>query len=446
MTETPLVRLVDDDPDLLEAQMQALEIAGFRVESFADPALALRGLGPDWPGVVLSDVRMPGMDGFQLFERIRALDPELPVILLTGHGDVPMAVAALKQGVYDFLTKPIGGGPLAAAVGRAATARALVLENRDLRSRPVEAAQAEIGLMGQSPVMVHLRDTLARVAQLGGDMLITGPTGCGKRTAAQAIHRQSPRLGRAFTRIQCAALDDARFEAELMGAENPNPRLPRQSGKLEKTHRGTLFLDEIEALSLPLQARLQTILEAGEFWPTGAAAPRPLDVRIIASTRADLARLVDEGRFRGDLYYRIAGVTLHMPALAQRRQDIAVLFQHFLLQACQRLGVPVAPVTGAVKARLAGYGWPGNLSELQQFAENHALGLSPFDGADAGDDGPGLPDLMADYEAELIRDALRLAGGNATQAMARLRLPRKTFYDKLARHGVRPADFRSGES
>lgn len=445
MTQSPPIRLVDDDPDLLEAQAQALQIAGFRTEVFSDPAQALRGLGREWPGVVLSDVRMPGMDGFQLFERIHAMDPELPVILLTGHGDVPMAVAALKQGVYDFLTKPIGGGPLAAAVSRAAQARALVLENRALRNRPEQVAQTDIGLMGQSPVMVHLRDTLERVGQLGGDVLIVGPAGCGKRTAAHAIHRHSPRLGRPFTRIQCAALDEARFDAELLGSDNSNPRLPRQPGKLEKTHRGTLFLDEVDSLPPALQARLHTILDTKEVWPAGAAAPRPLDLRVIASTRADLAQMVEDGRFRADLYYLIAGVTLHMPALAQRRDDVSVLFQHFLVQACRRLGVPVTPLTGAVKARLAGYGWPGNLSELQHYAENHALGLSPFDGGDGADDGPGLSDLMADYEAELIRDALRRAGGNATQAMARLRLPRKTFYDKLTRHGIKPADYRSGE-
>lgn len=441
MTDAPLVRLVDDDPDLLAAQEQSLRLAGFRAETFADPAEALRGLGPDWPGVVLSDVRMPGMDGFQLFERIHALDPELPVILLTGHGDVPMAVAALKQGVYDFLTKPIGGGPLAAALARAASARALVLENRALRARPAEEPATEIGLSGSSAVILHLRDSIERLAQLGGDVLILGPEGAGKRTAARSIHRQSPRRGRAFTRISCAALDEARFEAEFIGQEPASARLPRQPGKLEKTHRGTLFLDEIDALAPGLQARLQSILDAGEIWPAGAAAPRPLDLRLIASSRVDLAQMVDAGTFRGDLYYRISAASLQMPPLAQRREDVPALFRQFLLQACQRLSLPVAPVTGAVKARLSGYGWPGNLSELQQFAESHALGLSAFDGQ--GDTPQGLADLVADYEAELIRDALRMADGNATQAMARLKLPRKTFYDKLTRHGIRPATFRA---
>lgn len=441
MTDAPLVRLVDDDPDLLAAQEQSLRLAGFRAEPFSDPAEALRGLGPDWPGVVLSDVRMPGMDGLELFQRIHALDPELPVILLTGHGDVPMAVAALKQGVYDFLTKPIGGGPLAAALARAASSRALVLENRALRARPAEEPATEIGLSGSSPVILHLRDSIERLAQLGGDVLILGPEGSGKRTAARSIHRQSPRRGRAFTRVSCAALDEARFESEFIGQEAASARLPRQPGKLEKTHRGTLFLDEIDALAPPLQARLQAILDAGEIWPAGAAAPRPLDLRLIASTHADLAQMVEAGTFRGDLYYRISAGSLQMPALAQRREDVPALFRQFLLQACQRLNLPVAPVTGAVKARLASYGWPGNLSELQQFAESHALGLSAFDGQ--GDAPQGLADLVAEYEAELIRDALRMVDGNATRAMARLKLPRKTFYDKLTRHGIRPAAFRA---
>lgn len=448
MTDAPapdarLVRLVDDDPDLLEAQLQALQLAGFRAEAFTDPAEALGGLGPDWPGVVLSDVRMPGMDGFQLFERIHALDPDLPVILLTGHGDVPMAVAALKQGVYDFLTKPVGGGTLAAALARAASSRALVLENRALRRQQQDSAARETRLVGQSPFMQHLRETVARVAETGGDVLILGPGGSGKETVARAIHRQSPRRARAFVYVACAALDEARFETEMLGAE-PQGRAPRAPGRLEAAHRGTLYLDEIDALAPTLQARLLALIEAREIQPPGSAAPRPLDLRVIASSRADLERLMQEGAFRSDLYYRLSGVTLTLPPLVERREDIPALFRHFLLAAAARLNLPVAPVTGAVKARLAGHGWPGNLRELQQFAESHALGLTPFDPPQEGGEAPGLADLVAEYEAGLIREALRLAQGNATQAMTRLRLPRKTFYDKLARHGIKPADFRPG--
>lgn len=443
MTDAPLVRLVDDDPDLLEAQAQGLHLAGFRAETFTDAASALDGLGRDWPGVVLSDVRMPGMDGFQLFQRIHALDPDLPVILLTGHGDVPMAVAALKQGVYDFLTKPVGGDTLAAALTRAASNRALVLENRALRRQQQDSAARETRLIGQSPFMQHLRETISRLAEAGSDVLILGPGGSGKETVARAIHRQSPRRARAFVHIACAALDEARFEAEMLGTEQQG-RGPRQPGRLETAHRGTLYLDEIEALAPPLQARLLALIEARQIQPPGTAAPRPLDLRVIAASHADLPRLVQAGAFRGDLYYRLSGATLTLPPLAERREDIPELFRHFLLAASARLNLPVAPVTGAVKARLVGYGWPGNLRELQQFAESHALGLTPFDPRAEGDEAPGLADLVGEYEAELIRETLRLAQGNATQAMARLRLPRKTFYDKLTRHGIRPADFRPG--
>ncbi|WP_347265866.1 sigma-54 dependent transcriptional regulator [Paracoccus sp. (in: a-proteobacteria)] len=439
-----LVRLVDDDPDLLAAQAQALRLAGFDPETFDDPLAALEGLGPDWPGVVLSDVRMPGLDGFQLFERIHALDPDLPVILLTGHGDVPMAVAALRQGVYDFLTKPVGAGPLAAALARAASARALVLENRALRRQQQDAAARETRLIGSGPFMAHLRDSVARLAETGGDLLLTGPGGSGKEAVARAIHAQGPRRARTFVHVACAALDEARFDAEMLGSE-PQGRAPRQPGRLEAAHRGTLFLDEIEALSLPLQARIMALIETRAIQPPGSAAPRALDLRVIAASRADLAQRMSEGRFRGDLFYRLSAVTLRLPPLCERREDIPELFRHFLLEAAERLRLPVAPVTGAVKARLAAHGWPGNLRELRQFAEGHALGLSPFDAPGPEAEPPGLADLVAVYEAELIREALRLAQGNATQAMSRLRLPRKTFYDKLTRHGIRPADFRTPE-
>lgn len=442
MTDTPrLVRLVDDDEDLRLAQVQTIRIAGFAVESFASAAEALEGMTADYPGVVLSDVRMPGMDGLELFDRLHGIDPELPVILLTGHADVPMAVSALKQGAYDFLSKPIGADALLAAVGRACQSRALVMENRALRRLARDEAAQDSPLIGQSAVMAHLRDSIDRLAQAGGDLWLTGPGGSGKTTVARLIHRQSPRRARAFVHVPCATLDEARFEAEFLGTEAQG-RAPRSAGLLEKAHRGTLYLDEIDSLNPALQARILAVIEAGELWPAGAAAPRALDLRVIASTRDDPERLVRDGRLRGDLYYRLSGVVLALPPLVERREDIPELFRHFLLDACRRLDLPAQPVTPLVKARLAGHDWPGNLRELRQFAESHALGLSPFDGADEAAPERGLADLVAEYEAGLIREALRLSGGHAGRAMERLRLPRKTFYDKLTRHGIKPAEFR----
>lgn len=443
MTGLP-VRLVDDDADLLEVQTQALRIAGFTPEPFLRPQEALAGLTADYPGVILSDVRMPGMDGFQLFRHVQAIDEDLPVILLTGHGDVEMAVAALKAGAYDFLTKPVGLDALAAALRRASATRALVIENRKLRLIPA-APSPPSPLLGDSPVMSHLRDAVERVAESGVDALITGPGGAGKETVARAIHQQSRRRTRAFVHVACAAIDPERFETEFLGAEAGQPGAPRHArlaGRIEKAHRGTLFLDEIDALPPALQARLLSIIEVGEVVAAGSAAPRPVDLRILAASRHDLSVLVAEGGFRADLFYRLSGVTLHVPPLSARRGDIPILFRHFLTEASRRLDLPVPALTALTLARLQTHDWPGNLRELRQFAESTASGVSAFAiGTEAGN--PGFAEMVASYEAEILRESLRLAGGNASRAMEELRLPRKTFYDKLARHGIQPRDFRT---
>ncbi|MEI4487407.1 sigma-54 dependent transcriptional regulator [Frigidibacter sp. MR17.14] len=443
MTEDPgpLVRLIDDDEDLLTAQVQSLRRAGFTVEPFADPRAALEGLGADYPGVVLSDVRMPGIDGFELQRELQGRDPDLPVILLTGHGDVPMAVAALKGGAWDFLTKPAARDDLIAALRRATAARALVMENRALKRAAREAAPVDPFLAGDSAAMRSLRGAVARLAEAGAEVLILGPTGCGKTPVAEALHRDSPRRARALVTIDCPTLDPARFEVEMTGSAATG-QVGRVQGRLEAAHRGTLYLSGIDRLAPSLQPRLLAMIEAGEIWPPGTAAPRPLDLRVLASAREDLGRMAQERRFLPDLHYRLSGVVLSVPPLAARREDLPALFRRFLVEACQRLSLPLPEMTVAIKARLAGHGWPGNLRELRQFAEVVALGLSSAPEATASGEAPGLSDLVAGYEAELIREALRLAGGHATQAMERLRLPRKTFYDKLARHGIRASDFR----
>lgn len=442
--DKPLVRLVDDDADLLAAQVQALRIAGFQPEAFSAAEPALQGLGPDYPGVVLSDVRMPGMDGFAFHRRIQALDAELPVILLTGHGDVPMAVAALKAGAWDFLTKPASVDDLTAALRRAVQARALVMENRLLRALRPEPGVDPLQLLGDSAVMQHLRHTLARVAEAGVDALITGPIGAGKEAVARALHARGAQRARPFVHVVCAALDPARFEAEFLGQPANGPRGARLPGLLERAQRGTLFLDGIDMLDPALQARLLAVLGAETYTPAGAAAPRPLAMRILASSARDLAAEAAEGRFRGDLFYRLSGIVIQVPPLSARREDVPGLFRRFLLAECQRLSLPVPVISAAVQARLSGHDWPGNLRELQQFAGSTALGLQPpaLEGAAAGALPLGLGGQMAAYEAELIRAALRAAQGSVVRAMESLRLPRKTLYDKMARHGIDPDSFR----
>jgi two-component system C4-dicarboxylate transport response regulator DctD len=437
MTQPLRVRLIDDDEDLRMAQRQMLNIAGIEVEDFSGATAALTGLDRDYPGIVLSDVRMPEMDGIQLFRHLHAMDPDLPVILLTGHADVDMAVSALQAGAYDFLTKPVAGDVLTASLRRALATRALVLENRRLRQIGDDASLAHPPLMGDSPVMAHLRDALTRVAEAQSDALILGPGGAGKSLVARAIHRQGPRRGKAFMVLDCTNTNDATLDALLLGQQSPiGARHTRNPGLLEKAHRGVLCLEDITALPQSAQARLLNLIEAGEYWPAGAAAPRPLDLQIIATTDH-----IDPASLHQGLYYRLSRAVLGVPPLSDRMQDIPALFRSFLQTAADRLSRTVPPLTDHVMARLSAHPWPGNLRELQAFAEHHILGLSP-NATQQSQDRPPLPDMVAAYEAELIRDALRDCKGHATEAMSRLGLPRKTFYDKLTRHGIRPADYR----
>lgn len=434
-----LVRLVEDDEALRAAQVQGLKLRGFEVEAFDGAQAALAGLTRDYEGVILSDVRMPGMDGLEYARRVRAIDAELPVILLTGHGDVEMAVGALKEGAYDFLAKPVSGDLLNATLRRALGARRLVLENRALRM--IAPSEEGDGLPGQSPAMMQLRESAARVAEACLDTLITGASGVGKERLARFLHRQSPRRARAFVHVNCAAIAPERFDTEFLGTASGWSGAVRTIGRIEKAHRGMLFLDEIDALPLDLQARLLNVIETGEIWPVGADAPRPVDLWVVASTRADLPELVARGAFRADLRYRLSGLVLHVPKVRDRRDDVALLFRLFVAETARRLDRPVPPLTPAMRAHLESHDWPGNLRELAQFAERHVLNLEAARAA-AEEEARPLADMVADYEAALIRDALRQANGNATQAMARLKLARKTFYDKLTRHGIVPRDFR----
>lgn len=441
--------MIDDDADLLAAQAQGLEIEGFSVRAFSSGEQALRHLAADFDGVVLSDVRMPHMDGLKLFEHIRAIDADIPVILLTGHGDVLMAVQALKAGAYDFMTKPFPMDELVASLRRALQNRRLVLENRQLRRAHADAAHARMALLGDSPAMVALRQTLAQIADAEVDVLVTGETGAGKKTIARAIHKLSARRGRPLVQVHCASLPEASFHVDLFGAEAGSRTggyggpARRAVGKVEKAHRGTLLLDEVDGLSLPQQARLLEMMEAGEIWPLGAEEPRPVDVRVVATSRTDLAALSRSGEFRADLYYRLSGITLQAPPLSARPGDIRLLFQHFLVGACARLNRPIPTLSTAMLAALQSHDWPGNVRELEQRAERYALGLDEPVVADA-DDGGGqsLSDRVAAFEADTIRQALQAHRGSAKAAIEALKVPRKTFYEKLAKHRIAIADYR----
>jgi len=436
----PTILFVDDDAALREANVQTLELAGLTVRPFAGAQAALGEIGSSFAGVVITDIRMPGMDGLQFFERIRAIDPEIPVILITGHGDVPMAVRALQDGAFDFLAKPFAAGHLAASASKALAARALVLDNRRLRA--AESVRNESPLIGDSPAMTRLRDTIAQVARADIDVLIEGETGTGKELVAAMLHRGSPRSARPFVAVNCAALPEAHAEIELLGHAAdavPNSRFAR-TGRIEASNRGTLFLDDIDGMPLNVQSRLLRVIEEREVLPIGEARPVPLDLRVIASVKPGLEALIEQGGFRRDLFFRLNVVRLSLPPLRERRADIAPLFASFVREASAQTGQSEFRMTDAMRRHLIEHDWPGNVRELRNFAFSAVLDLAEPAAWESAE--LGLAERMRAYEEALVREALALAGGSVTRTVELLRVPRKTLYDKMQRAGIDPSDYR----
>ncbi|HEY0623934.1 sigma-54 dependent transcriptional regulator [Sphingomonas sp.] len=437
----PAILFVDDDDTLREANVQTLELAGLVVQPFASAQAALGAINPGFAGAVITDIRMPGMDGLQFFERIRAIDPEIPVILITGHGDVAMAVRALQEGAFDFLAKPFAAGHLAASAGKALAARALVLDNRRLRADA--AARSESPLIGDSPAMVRLRETIAQVARADIDVLIEGETGTGKELVAAMLHRGSPRSARPFVAVNCAALPEAHAEIELLGHAAdavPGARFAR-TGRIEASDKGSLFLDDIDGMPLGVQSRLLRVIEEREVLPIGEARPIPLDLRVIASVKPGLEALIDAGQFRRDLFFRLNVVRLSLPPLRERRADIAPLFASFVREASEQTGQGGFRMSDAVRRHLIEHDWPGNVRELRNFAFSAVLDLAGPAGMAAAE--RGLAERVRAYEEMLVREALQAAGGSVTRAVALLRVPRKTLYDKMQRAGITPGDYRA---
>ncbi|MEN3746022.1 sigma-54 dependent transcriptional regulator [Sphingomonas sp. HF-S3] len=409
------VALIDDDDDLRTALTQMLTLAGHVVHPFVDGPSALKRLDRDFPGVVVSDVRMPGMSGTELFARLRAIDPELPVILMTGHGDVAMAVDAIRAGAWDFLTKPFAGEALHAALQRAGTARTLVLENRRLRA---EASDSEGAFLGDAPAIRRLRDMIPTLGETALDLIVEGDTGTGKELYARLVHRAGRRARHRFQLLDCATLPAAMIERDLFA----------RGGLISRADRGTLFLDNLDLAPPELHHRLTQFAEQ-RLVALDHRDPDPVDVRIIAAT-------AEGGRaaLPPALYHRLAGVALRMPPLAERREDIPLLFTRFALRAAERhrRDAPALPEAAHAAARRD---WPGNVRELELSAERFVLGLDLPTAAPgpAGLGAGSLPQRLEAFEREAILDAIAAANGEINAAIAALGLPRKTFYYRVKR-------------
>ncbi|MBS9476384.1 sigma-54-dependent transcriptional regulator [Ancylobacter radicis] len=441
------IAFVDDDEDLRDANVQALQLAGLRAAPFASAMELLEHLRPDFGGVVVTDVRMPGMNGIELFRHIRALDADIPVVIISGHADIAMAVEAMTEGAYDFIAKPYAGERLAETVRRALEKRSLVMENRRLR---VLAAgdESESALIGETPSIVRLRQMIRDLADIDVDVLVLGETGTGKEVVASLLHRLGRRRGRPFVALNCGALPESVIESELFGYEAGafTGAQKKRIGRIEHSSGGTLFLDELESMPVSAQVKLLRVLEAREIAPLGSNELRPLDLRVVAATKTDLADPAARGDFRADLFYRLNVVTMRIPPLRERRRDVPLLFAHFVARAARKYGRPPPKLGRAVERHLVENDWAGNVRELVHFAERVALGLdeaAPPVGAATGRPGQSLPERLGAIEANLIREALERHGGDVRATIEALGIPRKTFYDKLARYGIERAAYES---
>ncbi|MGS0942305.1 sigma-54-dependent transcriptional regulator [Pseudomonas luteola] len=433
---TDRVIVIDDESTIREAIQQWLQLSGFEVALYASAEACLAQLTPDFAGVIISDVRMPGLDGLSLLEQLQTLDKDLPVILLTGHGDVTMAVEAMRQGAYDFLEKPFSPEALLGSLKRAQEKRRLVLENRRLHDHSDQKAQLAARLIGYSRPMETLRRQVLELANTPVNILLRGETGSGKELVARCLHDFSTRSAKPFVALNCAAIPDTLFEAELFGHESGafTGATGKRIGKLEHANGGSLFLDEIESMPLAQQAKLLRVLQEQQLERLGSNQSIPVDLRIIAATKPDLLEEARAGRFREDLAYRLNVAELYLPPLRERREDIPLLFEHFLQQSAKRLGREPGTPSGNQLARLLAHDWPGNVRELANAAERHVLGLDS--GAPQSTADLSLYEQMEAFEAQCLRNALARHKGDIKAVLEELKLPRRTLNEKMQRHGL----------
>ena len=443
MTATE-VYFIDDELDLRLANEQTLELAGFSVRLFEKAEDALPLIDANIGGVVVSDIRLPGMSGLDLLRELKRIDASLPVILITGHGDISMAVDAMQKGAYDFIEKPFSPERLVDTVRRGLEKRRLTLENRDLKSELSDQSALGPRLIGETAVMKSLRRSINQLADTAADILLIGETGTGKELAARSLHEQSSRRARRFVAINCGAIPENLIESELFGHEKGafTGAESQRIGKFEYANHGTVFLDEIESMPLPAQVRLLRVLQERRLERLGSNQDIELDIRIIAASKVDLKASAQSGEFREDLLYRLNVVTLELPPLRERREDILLLFQHFMLVAAARYGKEAPPMPHDVSHSLMAYNWPGNVRELRNATERYVLlgGESGLELDGRGDGSPyvpmALPEQVEAFERALIEQALAASGGVIKQTMNLLGLPRKTLYDKMQKYGL----------
>jgi DNA-binding NtrC family response regulator len=450
---TPRIAVLDDEPRLVAILEMVLRRSGYEVEGFSSPEAALAALASRRFDLLLSDLKMPGMDGLAVLERLRATDTEIPVVLMTAHATIKTAVAALRLGAFDYVEKPFDNDALIALVARALDHSRLARENRYLRAE-LASRHGTAAMVAESEAMRRVLDVVRRAAKSDATVLITGESGTGKELVARAVHVQSDRVGGPFVAVNCKALAAGVLESELFGhergaftgAERARP------GLFERASGGTLFLDEIGETEPDFQAKLLRVLQERKATRVGGSEERTLDFRVVAATNRDLKREVEAGRFREDLYFRLAVIPIQLPPLRERREDVLALARHFFVRAAAERRPPLEGWSDEVEAFLLRHPWPGNARELENTIERGvALARGPrielqdllLDGEPApAESAPGAsPDLplagWLDRQAtERIRTVLAESGGSRAEAARRLGVDRTTLWRWIQRLGI----------
>mgnify|MGYP006075854091 CR=1 FL=1 len=443
MSKAMKIAIVDDEKDMRQSISQWLALSGFDTETYSSAEEALKGLGNDFPGIVVSDIKMPGMDGMQFLRKLKGVDSSLPVIMITGHGDVPMAVEAMRMGAFDFLEKPFNPDRMTELAKKATQARRLTLDNRALRRELSDGSALIKKLMGQSPPMERLKEDILDLGQADGHVLIEGETGTGKTLVAHALHAVGARASKKFVLLSCSAFDEDSLSRRLFGPAQDDEPIPA----IEEARCGTLVLEDIEALTQPLQSRLLTAIND---------RGTPAETRIIAICNLQEQDKTCESVLRPDLFYRLAALRITVPPLRQRGEDILTLFTRLSEQFAEEYGCDAPDVSAQEAAQLLQAPWPGNVRQLFNVAERAVLQNRRGSGtiasllmADTDEkmkpamttEGKPLKEFVEAFERMLIDNTMRRHKGSIVAVMDELCLPRRTLNEKMAKYGLQRSEY-----
>lgn len=443
------VILVDDEQSVRDSARQWLELSDFHVRDFGDAQTALQHITPEFEGIILSDVKMPGMDGLELQKRAADIDASIPVVLFTGHGDIAMAVGAIQDGAYDFVEKPFDPEQIVETVKRALEKRRLILENRRLKLALAGCSGIDSRLVGTSPAMMTLKKEIHNVAPTIANVLIIGETGTGKEVIARSIHTLSQLKNGPYMALNCAAIPVNMAESELFGHVGGafTGAQGKRIGKLEAANKGTLFLDELNSMPMDVQGKLLRALEMREITPLGSNTPRPVNFRLISTMNVNPREAINEGKLREDLYFRINTVEIAVPPLRMRKDDIPLLFSFFLERAADTYGKEAEPPGPEGLAAMMGYEWPGNVRELKSLVARYVLSSLPAEEripkllscavGDRRESTIPLRDQVNFFERHLIHESLLRNKGNIKAVIADLKVPRRTLNEKMAKYNLK---------